>query len=139
MAGGGSDPVLAASISDWSPTKLPASLDWKSSGSLIPSGLALALTLSASLAAADVSRPGGAGHALLFRDHGVVIENFKDLGKAAPLRLLELNALQGEHVKSSMLRKNAAVGSGGRETSRQLLLTALLITPATARCLPRSP
>lgn len=29
---------------------------------------------------ADVSRPGGAGHALQFRDHGVVLENFKDLG-----------------------------------------------------------
>ncbi|KAL4421057.1 hypothetical protein ABPG77_001352 [Micractinium sp. CCAP 211/92] len=46
-------------------------------------GLALALALSASLAAADVSRPGGAGHALLFRDHGVVIENFKDLAPDA--------------------------------------------------------
>ena len=32
-------------------------------------------------AAADVSRPGGAGHALLFRDHGVVLPNFKDLGE----------------------------------------------------------
>lgn len=28
---------------------------------------------------ADVSRPGGAGHALLFRDYGVVIEPFNDL------------------------------------------------------------
>ncbi|KAL4422517.1 hypothetical protein ABPG75_008714 [Micractinium tetrahymenae] len=46
-------------------------------------GLALALTLCAPLAAADVSRPGGAGHALLFRDHGVVIENFKDLAPDA--------------------------------------------------------
>lgn len=32
-------------------------------------------------AAADISRPGGAGHALLFSDHGVVIEGFKDLGE----------------------------------------------------------
>lgn len=29
----------------------------------------------------DVSKPGGAGHALLFRDNGVVIENFMDLGE----------------------------------------------------------
>lgn len=28
-----------------------------------------------------MSRPGGAGHALLFRDNGVVFENFKDLGE----------------------------------------------------------
>lgn len=33
-------------------------------------------------AAADISRPGGAGHALLFSDHGVVIEGFKDLGES---------------------------------------------------------
>lgn len=31
-------------------------------------------------AAADVSRPGGAGHALLFKDNGVVLRGFKDLG-----------------------------------------------------------
>ena len=30
-----------------------------------------------------MSRPGGAGHALLFRDHGVVLENFKDIGPDA--------------------------------------------------------
>ena len=32
---------------------------------------------------ADLSRPGGAGHALLFRDHGIKIENFRDLGSDA--------------------------------------------------------
>ncbi|PSC70155.1 concanavalin A-like lectin glucanase [Micractinium conductrix] len=48
--------------------------------------LALAVALLAGLcwrAAADVSRPGGAGHALLFRDHGVVLPNFKDLAPDA--------------------------------------------------------
>jgi hypothetical protein len=35
------------------------------------------LTLhGAGFVGADVSRPGGAGHALLFRDNGVVLENF---------------------------------------------------------------
>lgn len=35
------------------------------------------------LVCGDISRPGGAGHALLFRDHGVVIEDFKDLAPDA--------------------------------------------------------
>jgi len=34
----------------------------------------------AEVSLADISRPGGAGHALLFRDHSVKIENFQDLG-----------------------------------------------------------
>lgn len=34
-------------------------------------------------AAADVSRPGGAGHALLFRDHGVLLSPFNDLAPDA--------------------------------------------------------
>lgn len=34
-----------------------------------------------SVVGSDVSRAGGAGHALLFRDNGVLIENFNDLGE----------------------------------------------------------
>lgn len=39
------------------------------------------LVLSSSVLGSEVSRPGGAGHALLFRDNGVLIENFNDLAE----------------------------------------------------------
>ena len=38
---------------------------------------------AALLACADVSRPGGAGHALLFADNGLLLENFRGLGETA--------------------------------------------------------
>ncbi|PRW20453.1 concanavalin A-like lectin glucanase [Chlorella sorokiniana] len=53
---------------------------WASWGPLCALICAAALLLPA---AADISRPGGAGHALLFSDHGVVIEGFKDLAPDA--------------------------------------------------------
>lgn len=45
--------------------------------------LGLALLALAGFAAADLSQAGGAGHSLIFRDHGVVIENFSDLAPDA--------------------------------------------------------
>lgn len=52
-----------------------------SSRAVVADSPCLPRAYNAGLAGADLSRPGGAGHALLFRDHGVVIENFNDLGK----------------------------------------------------------
>jgi cysteine-rich repeat protein len=43
--------------------------------------LATVILSLASSVAGELSKPGGAGHALLFRDHGVVIEDFQDLGE----------------------------------------------------------
>lgn len=39
------------------------------------------LLLSSSVLGSEVSRAGGAGHALLFKDNGVLIEGFNDLGE----------------------------------------------------------
>ena len=41
------------------------------------------LSLPTGLCAGQVSQPGGAGHALLFKDHAIVLENFKDLSERA--------------------------------------------------------
>lgn len=46
--------------------------------------LCLALAIMVGGALGDLSRSGGGGHALQFRDHGVLIENFRDLGECLP-------------------------------------------------------
>ncbi len=43
--------------------------------------LCVILLLSSSVLGSEVSRAGGAGHALLFKDNGVLIEGFNDLGE----------------------------------------------------------
>ena len=91
----------------------------------------MALALHAPLAAADVSRPGGAGHALLFRDHGVVIENIKDLGEAAKALGCALHSLKGQ--EGCLLCRGAGVWRSSWETSRQPL------PPAPAAIHSRAP
>jgi cysteine-rich repeat protein len=50
---------------------------------LIGSIVVLCFTLSCTLVVcSELSRPGGAGHALLFRDNGIIVENFSDLGES---------------------------------------------------------
>ena len=64
----------------------------------------LALLAAALPAAADVSRPGGAGHALLFADHGVLIEGFKDLGESAAAALTSARWPQRPRQRRRSLR-----------------------------------
>lgn len=66
-----------------------------------------------------MSRPGGAGHALLFRDYGIVIEPFNDLAQDA--FTFEAWVRTTDHCHRSALFSYALPSSEGADEKRRTM------------------